>query len=166
MGTDACQIRCGAPCLEPFRLCMAHEACHVVALNREGTFATLKTSLPGRATWVGAVACRNVKEWRAWLGKTVGGSEPIMPGQGAALEPQLSSSAPSRAISLALGPVRGAQDYRCAESDGSLFSACQVRCESAVCSDRNRNPTPTPDPDPDPDRNPSPSPSPSPSPNP
>ena len=75
MGSDACQIRCGAPCLEPFRLCMAHEACHVVALNREGTFATLKTSLPGRATWVGAVACRNVKEWRTWLGKTVGGIE-------------------------------------------------------------------------------------------
>ena len=23
MGSDACQIRCGAPCLEPFRLCMA-----------------------------------------------------------------------------------------------------------------------------------------------
>ena len=35
MGTDACQIRCGAPCLEPFRLCMAHESCHVVALNHE-----------------------------------------------------------------------------------------------------------------------------------
>ena len=166
MGSDACQIRCGAPCLEPFRLCMAHEACHVVALNREGTFATLKTSLPGRATWVGAVACRNVKEWRTWLGKTVGGSEPILPGQGAALEAQLSSSAPARAISLALGPVRGAQDYRCAESDGSLFSACQVRCESAVRTHRNPNPTPNPNPNPDPDPNPNPDPSPHPHPHP
>ena len=57
-----------------------------------------------------------------------------MPGL-APLEPQLSSSGQSRAISLALGPVRGGQDYKCAESDGSLFSACQVRCESEGCTE-------------------------------
>ena len=80
---------------------------------KQGTFATLKTSLPGRATWFGAAACKNVKDWRAWLGKTVGGNEPV-PGL-TALEPQLSSSGQTRVVSLALGPVRGEQDFRCAE---------------------------------------------------
>ena len=92
---------------------MAHESCHAVALNHEGTFATLKTSLPGRASWFGAAACKDVKEWRKWLGRTVGGSEPA-PGQQVSpldLAPQLSSSGQSRTISLALGPVRGGQGY-------------------------------------------------------
>lgn len=130
MGTDACQIRCGAPCLEPFRLCMAHESCHVVALNHEGSFATLKTSLPGRATWYGAAPCKNVKEWRAWLGKTVGGRERL-----SGMAPLERSAFGARAISLALGPVRSGQDFKCAESDGSMFSACQIRCESKDCTE-------------------------------
>ena len=130
----ACQIRCGAPCLEPFRLCMAHEPCHVVVLNHEGTFATLKTSLPGRALWFGATPCKNRKDWHAWLGKTVGGHELVV--ELAPLEaPQARFDAlrfEARLVSLSLRNVAG-QDFKCAESDGAVYSACQVKCESDDC---------------------------------
>ena len=44
--TSACQIHCvTAPCMEPYRLCLAHLECTAIAVNEDLTFATLKKQL-------------------------------------------------------------------------------------------------------------------------
>lgn len=140
--SEACQIRCTAPCVEPFRLCMAHEACHLVALNTQGTFATLKTSLPGHARYFAARACKNLKDWHAWLGETVAGRE-MLSGDAATSAASVAAGALDgppprldgpRAVYLSLVGSHG-RDFACAESDGAVTSACQVKCTSRDCAE-------------------------------
>ena len=140
--SEACQIRCTAPCVEPFRLCMAHDACHLVALNSQGTFATLKTSLPGHARYFAARACKNRKDWHAWLGETVAGRE-MLSGDAAMSAASVAAAVldgppprldGSRAVYLSLVGPHG-HDFACAESDGSVTSACQVKCTSRDCAE-------------------------------
>ena len=63
---DACQIRCGTPCIEPFLQCKLQPQCRAVALNAEGSFGTLKSGRPSSyhkspAAWR---ECRSSKAWR------------------------------------------------------------------------------------------------------
>ena len=117
---DACQIRCGAPCVEPFRLCHAHAQCHAVSLNPEGTYATLKTGLGASLSWFGdAKIVHSVAEWRSWIATSAARRGARLAGRPDAL----------RTVRLALGPIDGG-DFACGDSDGGDAASCQVRCAS------------------------------------
>ncbi len=108
----ACQIRCTAPCLEPYRLCLAYAMCAALAVNSDESFVTLKTALPPATR---ARPCASKRQWRAFLRETA-----------ARLHSAAGRGVP-RSITLAVGAVR-AHDMACIETDGSEADACQVAC--------------------------------------
>lgn len=66
--SNACQIICGRPlpCLEPYRLCLAHAECSAISLNSDLSFATLKRSLYSSIA-PSATAVTAIEHWRAAL---------------------------------------------------------------------------------------------------
>lgn len=65
--TSACQIRCGRPCIEPYRLCLAYPECRAISINADLTFATLKRGLYGHvAASASTTTCTSLSCWQAW----------------------------------------------------------------------------------------------------
>ena len=65
--SKACQIQCTAtPCMEPYRLCLAHAECSAIAVNKDHSFATLKAELYRPVAAV-AHSCSSLDEWKAWF---------------------------------------------------------------------------------------------------
>ena len=66
--TSACQIHCvTAPCMEPYRLCLAHDECTAIAVNADLSFATLKSQLYVKAA-ASAAPCTSLADWQRWWG--------------------------------------------------------------------------------------------------
>ena len=67
----ACQIRCGDPCVEPYRLCLAHAECHGIVINAKLTFATLKRSVLERDAmglrWGAPTTIGSMDAWHRWI---------------------------------------------------------------------------------------------------
>ena len=69
-GASACQIHCiTSPCMEPYRLCLAHSECHGIAINADFSFATLKASLNPSVSET-AIACTSLSAWAQWWSAT------------------------------------------------------------------------------------------------
>ena len=62
----ACQIHCITdPCMEPYRLCLAHAECTAIAVNKDLSFATLKVTLFSHVE-PSAAACNSLADWEGW----------------------------------------------------------------------------------------------------
>ena len=67
--TTACQIHCVSnPCMEPYRLCIAHPECTAIAVNKDLSFATLKSSLFAHAS-ASATPVNKHADWQGWWDK-------------------------------------------------------------------------------------------------
>ena len=107
----ACQIRCGDPCVEPYRLCLAHFECGAIVINPKLTFATLKRLLPQDAA---QNSISSSAEWRQWLLA----NSPLL---------ERAGSGVARPIRVALHRVPR-HDFGCADSEGDDLGACQLAC--------------------------------------
>jgi hypothetical protein len=64
--TAACQIHCVTdPCMEPYRLCLAHAECSAVAVNSDLSYATLKKDLFEHIL-PNATSITSLSAWDAW----------------------------------------------------------------------------------------------------
>lgn len=121
----ACQIHCGRPCMEPYRLCLAHVECGGIVVNEQLSFATLKRTLPDleregrRDGWRLARSCSSQSEWRTWLSEA---ASLLVDVKGVA-----------RTVHVALQRVE-AHDFSCADSEGVDDGACQLRCRPGTAS--------------------------------
>ncbi|KAL1499208.1 hypothetical protein AB1Y20_013716 [Prymnesium parvum] len=110
----ACQIQCSSPCIEPYRLCLAHLECGAIAVNPALSFATLKRTLPASAeSFVRIIHSK--REWREWLANAT-----------------LTRGGKLRRVHVALHPLAGGgHDFPCPDSEGADVKACQLSCSSS-----------------------------------
>eukprot|EP00966_Prymnesium_polylepis_P176591 4088660-Prymnesium_polylepis.1 len=115
--TIACQIGCSTnPCLEPYRLCLAHAECSAIAMSKDLTFATLKRDLfPHIAK--SATAVVKVADWQEWWSTNAHANLPTG-----------SYSSSCSECSVAAGVLRCA---KCMRSGGA---AVEAHAEVSKCS--------------------------------